>query len=218
VLACGHDSGYAPFLGQFVGDKLVAERITLVEGSPFPLAIRDLGLKKTRFTSVFNTITQPAVSTELPGPTWGRSDVIPAVSAPFTGGIGDIGRPVATERRASEVPYKSYHNRHAQFVRLGPVLRDPSGHRVDKPLQVDEVVVDKIKKLCLCYYLFLRGECVSEKCDRNHAYRPLTDHEFDALWRLARQGQCFKSRKAIQNGGIDCSDNMCVYGHRSGDG
>jgi hypothetical protein len=114
-------------------------------------------------------------------------------------------------------PFKGYHNRQAQSDRLGPVLTDISGRRVDRPLQLDEMVVERIKKGVLCYYLYLRGECVSEKCDRNHAHRPLMDNEFDALWWLARQGKCFKSQKANRNGRNDCSDEMCVYGHRDGD-
>lgn len=215
MLACGHDSGYAPFLGQFVGDKQVAERITLLEGSPFPAAIRDLGLKKTQFASVFNTAARPAVSIGFPGPAWGRGGVMSTVSAPLANQGGNVGRPMAIGWREPGTPFKGY-NLQAQSDRLGPVLTDISGHRVDKPLQVNEVVVERIKKGKLCYYLFLRGECVSEKCDRNHVHRPLTDEEFDALWWLARQGQCFKSRKANRDGGNDCSDEMCVYGHRSG--
>src|SRR3954462_8647071 len=54
MLACCHDSGYAPFLGQFVADKSTLERITLLEGSPAPPSIKGLGFKKvTQFLSVF---------------------------------------------------------------------------------------------------------------------------------------------------------------------
>jgi hypothetical protein len=217
VLACGHDSGYAPFLGQFLGDKQVVERVTLLERSPFPTAIRDLGLKKTQFTSVFNPVTQPAVSTGLPRPAWGRSGVMSTVPATLTGRGGDVGRPMAIGRRVPETPFKPYSNRQAQSDKLGPVLMGTGGRRFDKSLQVNEVVFERIKRGVLCYYLFLRGECVSEKCDRNHAHRPLTDDEFDALWLLARQGLCNRRRKANRDGGNDCSDVMCVYGHRSGD-
>jgi hypothetical protein len=217
LLACGHDSGYAPFLGQFVGDKQVAERITLLEGSLFPAAIRDLGLKKTRFTSVFNTITQPAMLNGLQGPSPGPGDVMSTVSAPLANGGKDVGRPMAMSQKVLEKPFKAYYNRQAQSDRLEPVSTDLSGRRVDKSLSVDEVVLRRIKKGVLCYYFFLRGECVSGKCDRNHAYRLLTDDEFDALWWLARQGLCYKSRKATGNGSKDCSDNRCIYGHRSGD-
>ncbi|KAK1240176.1 hypothetical protein MKX08_007618 [Trichoderma sp. CBMAI-0020] len=66
VVACGHDTGYAPFLGQFVGDKQVAERITLLEGTPLPAVIQHLGLKKTRFTSVFNETLRPTDASVAP--------------------------------------------------------------------------------------------------------------------------------------------------------
>ncbi|KAH7381300.1 hypothetical protein DE146DRAFT_637050 [Phaeosphaeria sp. MPI-PUGE-AT-0046c] len=56
VLACGHDDGYAPWLGQYVGDKQVAQRITLVEGNPFPAKMKSLGLKTVQFNSIFNNI------------------------------------------------------------------------------------------------------------------------------------------------------------------
>jgi hypothetical protein len=217
VLACGHDSGYAPFLGQFVGDKRVVERVTLLEGSPFPTAIRELGLKKTQFTSVFNPVTQPAVSTGLPRPASGRSGVISTVPATLTGRGGDVGRPIAIGRRAPETPFKPLCNRQAQSDKLGPVLMGTSGRRVDKPLQVNEMVFERIKRGDLCYYFYLRGECISEKCERNHAHRPLKDDEFEALWSLARQGLCKQRRKADRDGDNDCSDEMCVYGHRSGD-
>jgi hypothetical protein len=216
VLACGHDSGYAPFLGQFVGDKQVAERITLLEGSAFPAAIRDLGLKKAQFSSVFNTVTQPAVSTGRPILAWGRGGVIPTGSATLTGRGAEVRGPKAIGRRVPEILFKGHHNHQAQSDRLGPVVTNTNGRRVDKPLQVDEVVVERLKRGVLCYYFFLRGECVSEKCARNHVHRPLMDNEFDALWWLARQGQCSKGRKANRDTGSDCSDEMCIYGHRSG--
>lgn len=217
MLACGHDAGYAPFLGQFVGDKQLAERITLLEGSPFPAAIRSLGLKKTHFTSIFNTITQPAASTALPGPAWGLSVVIPKAPAPRPVRGAEVGRPMAIGKRVPETPSKRYHNNQVQSERLSPVLTNANGRRFDKPLQVDETVVERIRKVALCYYLFLRGDCVSQKCDRNHAHRQLLDAEFDALWWLARQGGCYKSRKANRDGVNDCSDKLCVYGHRSGE-
>jgi hypothetical protein len=116
-----------------------------------------------------------------------------------------------------ETLFKGYHNRRAQFDRLGPVVTNIDGRRVDKPLQMDEVVVERIKRRTLCYHLFLRGECVSEKCDRRHVHRPLMDNEFDALWWLVRQGQCFKGQQANRESRSNCSDGMWVYNHRIGE-
>jgi hypothetical protein len=217
VLGCGHDSGYAPFLGQFVGNKHVAERITLLEGSPFPSAIRDLGLKKVKFGSVFNKVTRPALSTGLSGS--GLRCTMPTVAG-RPPDHGNFSRPMAVGRGVlvePETPKKQYHNPFAQTSRLGPVLTDQSGRRFDRSLDVDQAVVERIKKGTLCYYLFLRGECVSPACARNHVHRPLTDEEFDALWLLARQGRCYKNRKADRDADNDCSNAMCVYGHWVGE-
>lgn len=212
LLACGHDSGYAPFLGQFVGDKPTADRITLLEGSPFPTTIRDLGLNSVQFGEIFNKFTQQA----MPVNAWARS------AAPGT--LADRGNTAGrsmVEGLSALVPRTArpaeLHNPHAKPDRLGPVLTDQNGRRVDRELQVNEVVVERIKKGDLCFYFFLRGACLAKKCERNHVHRPLTDEEFDALWWLARQGRCHKNRRADRDTANDCSDAMCVYGHRSTD-
>lgn len=220
MLACGHDTGYAPFLGQFAGNKQVAERITLLEGSPFPPVIRDLGFKRTQFTSVFNSVTQSTVSACLVGPAGGRS-VMSTMAETLTDRGNKLGSPKTLGQGGPVVPAVSgtpmgYRNPRSQSDRLAPVLTDQNGRRVDRSLKINMSVVERIKKGLLCYHFFLRGECVLPTCRRNHAHRPLTDEEFDALWVLARQGQCYKSQKADRNAGDDCSDAMCVYGHRSG--
>lgn len=212
VVACGHDTGYAPFLGQLIGDKQVAERITLLEGSPFPKVIRDLGFKKTQFRSVFNDFNPPAMSAGLDGPVWGRG-------LPSTLMTSSVGRPINPRPgmfgRSGTSP-NPYLNPKAQIVRLGPVIKDKDGHRIDKPLSVDKVVVERMKKESLCYYLFLRGECVIQDCRRNHVHQPLSNEEFDGLWCLARQSRCYTNRKSNRDARNDCSDARCVYGHRGG--
>ncbi|KAM0452695.1 hypothetical protein ACHAPV_009314 [Trichoderma viride] len=202
VVACGHDTGYAPFLGQFVGDKQVAERITLLEGTPLPAVIKNLGLKKTRFTSVFNEVTQPVESSRSVGSSWSS--------------VAEANRPTDSEPRWSVpvAPLSGYRNPKAKADRLGPIMTDDSGRRVDRPLQVKAAIVERIKIKSLCYYLFLRGECVMSSCFRNHFHQPLSNEEFDALWSLSRQNGCYTHRKADRTGS-DCSDVMCVYGHKS---
>lgn len=221
VLACAHDAGYAPFLGQFVGDKQAAERLTLVEGFPFPTAMRDLHLKKTQFSLVFmNKATQPAVSADSAvGPLFGQgngpSPYAVASLAHWYGGT-NMGRPVAAPQFMQP---QRYHISKPQSERLGPVVTNQAGRRVDKPfpVQPSEAVMEKMKNKSLCFHLFLRGECnTGEKpCRRNHAHPPLSEEEFYALWAQARKARCFKSRKGDQNVANDCSDAKCVYGHIS---
>ncbi|KAL6699115.1 hypothetical protein J3F84DRAFT_243156 [Trichoderma pleuroticola] len=203
VVACGHDTGYAPFLGQFIGDKEVAERITLLEGSPFPAVIKNLGLKKTRFTSMFNEVVQPVVPSGPAGSAWSN---VATTNRPTNSEPGPSSAPVA--------PLRGYQNPKAQSDRLGPVLKDNRGRRFDRTLQVNDAIVERLKKGSLCYYFFLRGECLLSSCRSNHAHRPLTNEEFDALWWMARQHVCFKNRK-VDRTGSDCSDVRCIYGHKS---
>lgn len=202
MVACGHDTDYAPFLGQFVGDKQVAERITLLEGTPLPAVIRNLGLKKIRFTSVFNEVTQPVVSSRSVASSWSS--------------VAGANRPKDSEPRSSVpvAPLGGFRNSKAKSDRLGPIMTDDSGRRVDRPLQVKAAIVERIKIKSLCYYLFLRGECFMPSCFRNHFHQPLSNEEFDALWSLSRQNGCYAHRKADRTGS-DCSDVMCVYGHKS---
>jgi hypothetical protein len=177
VLGCCHDSGYAPFLGQFVADNSASERITLLEGSPFPPSIKALGFKRTtRFQTVFTGAWAPCLNR-----------ILSSSSSPPT-------LPPVFSIKA------------VQSERLGPVEVNSIGLRYDRPLQVGQALVERLKKANLCQWLFLRGECVG--CGRNHGYCPLTDAEFDALWFLARQNRCFKDRR-----GDSCSNSKCIYGH-----
>lgn len=205
MLGCCHDSGYAPFLGQFLGDRQVAARITLVQGTPLPQSMKALGLKTIELSSIFSTLTQAAMLGEAMGQNV-RSMTMGFMPDPRSA----LGRPKVM---ASGTSLAANGGSWAQAGRLGPVTTDQAGRRMDRLLQVNVGIVERIKKEVLCYYFFLRGECVSAKCDRNHQYRPLTDQEFDALWVLARQGQCYVNRRA-RNGGKDCVDPKCIYGHR----
>ncbi|KAH8200805.1 hypothetical protein TruAng_005042 [Truncatella angustata] len=200
IRACGHDKGYAPFLGDLVSDQQVAQRITLLEGSPFPKVIQDLGLKKVRFSSVFNKAMLPTVRPRMSGQSWS--------------GVMTANRSIGAEPGVPlgpMMPFTGYHNPRAKSSRLVPISKGENGRRLDRPLQIDDATVERIKKGALCYYLYLRGECVSGKCRRNHTFRQdLSDDEFDALWSLARKhGWCYESQKADS----DCSDEMCVYRH-----
>ncbi|KIX03903.1 uncharacterized protein Z518_07456 [Rhinocladiella mackenziei CBS 650.93] len=67
LLACCHDAGYAPFLGQLVGDSCVFERVTLIEGDFVAPAFKQLNFKTTSFPSVFmapDSINGPGQNTK----------------------------------------------------------------------------------------------------------------------------------------------------------
>lgn len=156
--------------------------------------MRNLGLKTIQFSSVFNNV--------VPQPMWASPARGQAGSSTMVGKFTGRGSGPAG------------HNPRAQSERLGPVWKSQSGRRIDKPLHVDKMAADRIRKASLCHYFYLRGQCVTV-CQRNHVHRPLTDEEFDALWDQARQGKCAKSRYMDRKGGEDCQDMLCVYRHTS---
>ena len=79
--------------------------------------------------------------------------------------------------------------------RLGPVLSDSSGRRVDKPLSIDlnSLSFQQLSKANLCSPYHLLGKCAGD-CGRTHLSRPLSDHEFDSVWFPARQNICHRFR------------------------
>lgn len=96
--------------------------------------------------------------------------------------------------------------------RLGPVLFNEAGKRVDKKLKVnvESTYLEALRQNKFCHWYYLRGEC-DGKCRKNHVPPPLDASSFDHLWYVSRGGLCHKIRK-----GKDCDDAKCVYGHEVG--
>jgi hypothetical protein len=114
---------------------------------------------------------------------------------------------IPSSTSSSPTPFKSFP--HVNSVRLGPIIRNSSGKRIDKELSVDSSLLQRMKAFNLCSCHYLREDCV-QKCRRSHAYaRPLSLEEHDAVWYLARSALC-KSVKQKS----DCNDDRCIYGHR----
>lgn len=193
ILGACHDSGYASFLGKFAGDVSIRDRITLLHGGVIHPRIAELGFRETlQLKSVF-----------APHKT-------SAVSKVFTNSKVSATRMSLSTSVAASLT-KGPLNAAALSDRLGPVLRDDTGKRVDKLLGVDPNTpyMNFLSQANLCGWYYLRGKC--DGCDRNHVPPPLKAREFDCLWFLTRHGLCFKIRK-----GKDCDDPKCIYGHEEG--
>ena len=194
--AC-QDSGYAPFLGKFAADASARNRITLLQGPNTHPRIAALGFKRSlKLDTIFsphgmsaNPAVQPAVSSKSSSP---------PVIARSAGSASAPGQYVAI-------------NPAPLFERLGPVIIDGEGKRVDKVLNIDVTspYINVLRQNKLCPWYYLRGRC--EGCDKSHVASPLKAKEFDYLWYVARQGVCFKVRK-----GKVCNDDKCIYGHEEG--
>ena len=122
---------------------------------------------------------------------------------------GLFSEPLVSENVVMSMGKKVFQNPFALQWRLGPVLIDKkSGLRYDKPFSFKPDVVKKMERLGLCFWFYLVGEC--KGCERIHELeRRLTVDEFDALWIVARRGECFTSRRRKT-----CDDAVCIYGHK----
>jgi hypothetical protein len=151
-----------------------------------------------RVTSIFEPLFTPTILS--PGPsfsTHGRNG--PQSPTSVQQAVDAI---VAS---SSSTPEKSLSNSN----RLGPIIRNSAGKRIDKSLNVNESLVNVMKKHNLCSWHYLRADCTMASCSRNYKYpRPLSLTEFDAQWCISRQGMCFHLRK-----GADRDDDQCMYGH-----
>lgn len=87
------------------------------------------------------------------------------------------------------------------------VERNKYGQRVDrfdfKSVPRDDL--NRIKKLKLCNFHFLQGDCPNENCHHDHS-RNLTKNELFILKAIARMTPC--------RFGLECDDPECMYGHR----
>ena len=191
--AC-HDSGYAPYLGRFAAEVSIRDRITLLRGAAIHPRIAALGFQKTlKLEHVFTphmVDTIPVSASKSSPPVRATSSTLPI--RPLTAATG-------------------FSNTAALSNRLGPVIRNKEGKRIDKLLDVDitSPYLGVIRQNRLCPWFYLRGRC--EGCDRNHRAPPLNARESDYLWYHARHGLCHKVRKDK-----DCEDPKCVYGHEEG--
>ena len=120
--------------------------------------------------------------------------------------VEPLGSDVATPYTTS----KTHEYQWAWQGRLGPILYDKSsGMRYDRTLLVPASAVKKIEKGGLCFFFYLTGRCAGCKRSHDHDHK-LTVEEFDAIWHIARRGQCYTSQKRKP-----CTNELCIYGHKA---
>ena len=222
-LGCPSTTEYAQFLEESLKEADLTGRISLVEGVTFE---KELEVVK----SSYRTATFPDVfrSTKLV-PAWvapwksnlpSRSLLTPSqhlqnpppLSRTSTNtsasGIGGA-LSVATPNKASDYPdFQTVRNKVLGTAPPKTVERNKYGQRVDrldfKSIPRDDL--NRLKKLKLCNYHFLLGECPNEEsCFHDHD-RKLTRQELHILSAIARMTPC--------RFGLECDDPECIYGHR----
>jgi hypothetical protein len=87
------------------------------------------------------------------------------------------------------------------------VERNKYGQRVDRfdIKSIPKDALSRMKKLKLCNYFYLQGECPIEDCRHDHS-RKLTKSEYHILMAVARMTPCRYK--------FECDDPDCMYGHR----
>lgn len=188
LLGCCHDRGYVPFLREWQAPLPVSKRITLIQGGDITPEMRSLGFEKTTdIDCVFSPESDLAFVTTSP-----LEAIPPQIPANSHTATVEAESLVSTPNR------------------LGPIKRNQSGKRIDREIHVNAKLLETMKPASLCSWYYLRGECTG-KCGKNHSFpMPLKDDEFNVVWWLARQGQCYTVKK-----GKDCDDDKCVYRHHA---
>ncbi|KAL3478633.1 hypothetical protein BJX99DRAFT_102425 [Aspergillus californicus] len=220
-LGCSDESPYIQTLEETLADTELLGRVSLIEGIPFGTNMESLKAHY-RFTSIpglfrgsrINPVWAPWKAAVATKP---RTLLTPSPSpqvAPLSRTSSNI-TAASNSAPVSSTPASSHSSDDFQLVRSKPasssrsktVERNKYGQRVDR-LDVQSIhrdEVNRIKKLKLCNYYFLQGECPNENCHHDHD-RKLTKSELLTLTAVARMTPC--------RYGLECDDPECMYGHR----
>lgn len=190
--AC-HDNGYVRLLEDYVDDKEVFDRVTLLRSFRVGREVNELGLKSMTMNSVFRD----------------RPVKVDDVSRPL---VEQPAAPTASTALSTGVTWATAAGRSAENDSqgaAGAVYVNKQGQRVDKklpePAKKDlENWIHKTKKVNMryCRSYHLNGSC-SGGCGYSHG--PLTDGEKLAYRRQLRLEVCHT--------GLQCRDSFCFYGH-----
>ncbi|KAE8370091.1 hypothetical protein BDV27DRAFT_120014 [Aspergillus caelatus] len=218
-LGCSQDSAYAQILEDTLADRDLIGRVSLIEGLPFAsdLDLIKASYRVTKFSDIFRdtkiSVWAPWKAAVASKP---RALLTPSPIQHVT--LSRTSTNTTTTSNSVPISSSSTNTPNSgefQVVRskssiLPPpkiVERNKYGQRVDrldfKTIPRDEV--NRIKKLKLCNFYYLQGECPNDNCHHDHS-RKLTKTEYQVLTAIARMTPC--------RYGLECDDPECMYGHR----
>ncbi|KAJ5894062.1 hypothetical protein N7495_005753 [Penicillium taxi] len=228
-LGCASNSEYAHFLDETMEDGDLSGRISLLEGVTFD---KDLETAKStyrtaKFPEVFRTTKlapswiapwkstlpsralmtpSPSQQFQTPPPPLSRTSTNTSTSGTGTGTGATL--PAAVKLTDASPDFQVVRSKVSGSLPHKAVERNKYGQRVDrldfKSIPRDDL--NRLKKLKLCNYHFLLGECPNEEnCYHDHD-RKLTRQELHILSAIARMTPC--------RFGLECDDPDCIYGHR----
>ncbi|KAL4980079.1 hypothetical protein BDW66DRAFT_125577 [Aspergillus desertorum] len=220
-LGCSEESPYLQTLEETLADMELSGRLSLIEGISFGKNLEPLKIhyRFTKFPDIFRDSkinSAPWTPWKAAVPTKPRSLLTPSPNphvAPLSRTPSNI-TTASNSAPISSTPASSHGSDDFELVRPKPISSRPKvvernkyGQRVDR-LDIGSIPreeVNRIKKLKLCNYYYLQGECPNENCHHDHSRR-LTKSELHTLTAVARMTPC--------RYGLECDDPECMYGHR----
>ncbi|OOO10990.1 hypothetical protein OAory_01074600 [Aspergillus oryzae] len=206
-------------IGDTLADRDLIGRVSLIEGLPFAsdLDLIKASYRVTKFSDLFRdtkiSVWAPwkAAVASKPRALLTPSPVQHVTLSRTSTNTTTTSNSVPTSSSSTTTPNSGEFQvvRSKSSVPPPPkiVERNKYGQRVDrldfKTIPRDEV--NRIKKLKLCNFYYLQGECPNDNCHHDHS-RKLTKTEYQVLTAIARMTPC--------RYGLECDDPECMYGHR----
>lgn len=226
LLGCSPEVGYSEKLEDILADRDLIGRVSLIEGIAFD---KDLELLKpsyrvTNFPDIFRTtkitpalapykaaITAKPRSLFTPSPI---QHTVPlsrtSTNTTLASNSTPITVPISSTNSAntpSTDEFQVVRPKATNLTRPKTVERNRHGQRVDRLdfKSIPREDLNRLKKLKLCNFYYLQGECPNENCHHDHT-RKLSKNDYFILSAIARMTPC--------RFGLECEDAECMYGHR----
>ncbi|EXJ92477.1 hypothetical protein A1O3_01028 [Capronia epimyces CBS 606.96] len=200
------DNSYAGFLSPLSLPNSINDRITLLEGPPFPYDLRKVaqGFRQTAFRGIFRTVKIQTIPNGVPlvGSKRPATDVLTSMRE----------RPTPQAKSAVITPPKPQLGQQPQqpptsvFTPPSYIYQNQYGQRLDVPLNIDKEYMKELysKNTRLCNNYYLKGHCpFGDKCEWDHSQH-LTQRQLDTFRHKARTSSC---RNPF------CQDPACCLGH-----
>ena len=226
ILGCSSNSGYSEMLDNAPADVDLSGRVSLIESIPldetaesiratyritkFPGLFRDSKLTPSVRTAAWKTVAAAAPLQPLPAakpPTSSPMNYVASLARTSTNTT-----PASSNARTlSSLSLNDGNDFQVVTSNNKPkektVERNKYGQRVDRLdfKNIPREEMGRIKKMKLCNFHFLLGECPNTNCYHDHTHK-LTKSERVILEAIARTTPCHY--------GLDCDDPDCIYGHR----
>ncbi|KAJ5654294.1 hypothetical protein N7490_001297 [Penicillium lividum] len=224
-IGCASNTEYAEFLEETLNDGDLTGRVSLVEGVTFDKELDAVkgSFRTAKFPDVLRSSkvapiyvapwksSLPSRSLLTPSPSQQLQNPPPLSRTSTNTSASGLGAHLAATipNTSNETPdFQVVRSKGSGSTPVKAVERNKYGQRVDrldfKSIPRDDL--NRLKKLKLCNYYFLLGECPNEEnCYHDHD-RKLTRQELHILSAIARMTPC--------RFGLECDDPECIYGHR----